>query len=259
MEQINDVKLLIYGFPGAGKTQFLATANEDIRTSPILWLDLEGGTRTFNSRVKKITINEVGSPEEGKIDVVRLRSWEDIQAAYEYLHSSKYAGVRDVYKSVVLDSLTEINSVALIKCLGESAKRLEPGVPEQRDYLKTNNLMKKLIRGLRDIENLNVFLTALPKESKDTEGGVIQIVPDLIGKLALEAIAMVDFGVYLRVNTTKKCRELHFEPKGKALAKRRDEFNRLNEPLIYPTMTRFLDALTGVKTIEQLNKETVQQ
>lgn len=252
---MNAVKLLIYGSPGAGKTEFLASADKDERTSPLLWLDLEGGTSTFESRVRKIDISEIGNPVEGMIDVVRIKTWDEVKKTYDFLWNAKYTDKRAVYKALAMDSLTEINDFALQRTLNESsAARLEPGVPEQRDYLKTNQLMKKMLRGLRDIEDLSVFMTALPKEAVDLDGGIQQIQPALIGKLSYEAMAMVDFGVYLRVNSTKKQRELHFDQKGKAIAKRRDEQRRFIEPLLNPTMTKFLDVYEGKVTLAELNK-----
>lgn len=253
---MNDsIKMLVYGNSGSGKTTFLATANEDERTSPVLWLDLEGGASSFKSRRRVLeSVKDIGDPQEGFIDVLRLKTWQDISDVYEYLYAARHVNKIVKYKTVVLDSLTEINDFALKMVMNNSnAQRLDIDVPEQRDYLKTNGLMKKLLRGLRDIEDLHVFMTALPKEVQDSTEGIVQIQPDLIGKLSQQAMAMYDFGLFLRVNTTKKCRELLFEPKGKIVAKKRDEKMIFTQSLYNPTMARFLDVYEEKTTLEKQN------
>lgn len=242
---IEGIKLIVYGDSGTGKTWFAGTANDDPRTSPVLWIDLEGGTRTIADRVRKLeSLNDLGNPQPGFIDVVRIRTFGQLQKVYDFLYTSKYRDQRAVYKTVVIDSLTEINQLVLQQAMSDSpVKRLEIDVPEQRDYLKANSTMKAILRALRDIDGLHVILTALAQTIEDDATGAVRIKPALIGKLRDEAQAIVEYVGYLRINVTSKKREIIFQPEGRINAKERSHPKAQIGSLTDPSMTSLLDKI----------------
>jgi hypothetical protein len=248
-DEIEELRLLVYGDSGVGKTWFAGTANEDKRTAPVLWLDLEGGIRTLGPKVRKLSdAKDIGTPEEGKIDVLRVKDWKTLQAAYDFLYKTTYKDKRKVYKTVVLDSATELNYMALQSVLGDAGKqRLEPDVPEIRDYLKTSSMMKVLLRAFRDIEGLHVVLLALAQVKNEETSTLAKISPSMLGKLSTEIMALFEYTGYLKISV-KGEREMIFQPESRISAKERSIPGKAIKMITDPTMTKLLDS------IEKLNK-----
>lgn len=250
-DESDELRAIIYGTPGSGKTTFAATANKDKRTSPCLMLDLEGGTKSIRSQRRFVEISELGSPQPGLIDILRIRDFDDLRRAYDFLFDRKFKDPRSSYNSLIGDSLTEINYLSLKFMMNKTppgVARLEADVPEQRDYLKTNSAMKDMLRAFRDIEGLHVIWTALPQERTEGEGSkLIQVKPSLIGKLADESMAIVDVVGFMQFDRLAKQYELVLRPEGRFVAKVRTEVS--DNPLtkiVDPTVGKLLDAL-GVK------------
>ena len=244
-EDDDAVKMMIYGNSGVGKTDLLGTAINDPRLRPVLWIDLEGGTRTIRSKCRYLkSTPELGKPEPGKIDVIRITQWRQMQEIYNFLFDARYQAKREVYKSLCMDSLTEINYLCLRHAQGLSTTpKIDPTVPEQRDYLKASTMMKTMLRSLRDLEGLNVFLSALPQLKAEDEGSSLAYLkPSLIGKLADEAVAIVEFTGYLRTRNGSK-REIIFQPEGRIIAKERSERNSWIGKIEDPTLTKILDEI----------------
>jgi len=189
-ENSEHLNMIVYGDTGAGKTHLCGTAMDFADTSPALFVDFEGGTKTLHGR---------------KIDVTRPKNWKDIQAIYEFfLHENNH------YKCIIIDPLTEVqkkHSMGFI--MGEvnddgelsHYSDLERAVaPTRQDWLRSGEQMRKLIRAFRDLAYLDdrnrrvhVIMTALEKfdEKKQT------VCPQLPGALGLECGAMVDILVRL--------------------------------------------------------------
>lgn len=259
-EESFDVTAMIYGNSGVGKTRFLATATDDPRTSPTVWIDLEGGTKSIRSKVRVLNgIAELGDPVPGLIDVIRVKTWTDVQNVYNWLFQARYEKKRVVYKALVIDSLTEINNLALDFSwkgggVGENTM-LTSDVPQQRDYLKTNTLMKKMLRALRDMEDIHIFMSALPQnkaENPKDENSPVWTKPNLVGKLADEAVAIVDYAGYLRAKLDGS-REMIFQPEGRIIAKERSEDTSHIKTIKAPnrdsfiTISAFMDAALNEK------------
>lgn len=239
-----EIKALIYGSPGTGKTRFCGSASTDPRTAPVLMLDLEGGIRTLSGRTRVLEdVSQLGKPLDGTIDVLRVRTWPGMQKVYDFLFEAKSKDTRGAYNTLIVDSLTEANQMALMYVTTNSPMpKLEVDIPEQRDYQKSHDLMKKFLRGLRDLEGLHVFYTALPKMAAEETSSIARIKPSLVGRLAEEAMAILDFVGYLRVNNTKE-RELVFQPEGRVDAKERTREGFPIGVLVQPTVSTFLDAI----------------
>lgn len=239
------IKAMFYSPPGHGKTTLLGTAAGDPRLCPMLILEFEGGSRSISSKIRKLSLDQLGQkPSIDKIDVVPIREWEDFNVAYDYLAENDHP-----YRSTSLDSLTEVNylnmSEALIFAVRED-KRHDPDIPEQRDYLRSAGQMRKLVRFFRNLP-IHVFFTASAQMLQDPLTREQKAWPALAGKLAFEIPGLMEIVGYLAVveDDNESSRWLFVQPSGRFEAKDRTEGGKLGEYIINPTLPHILDLIEG--------------
>lgn len=192
-EKSTHIVMIVYGDPGVGKTLLLGSAEECDDTSPTLFVDFERGTRTLQGK---------------KIDVTKPQTWKEIQDLYEFLKFEN-----DHYKSVCMDSLTEIQKKysmgAILGDLEDESVDLEAALaPAVKDWMRTGDQMRKLIRAFRDLahvpdkdKRLHIFFSAL--ERLNEKRGIA--CPQLSGTLGEDCGALVDFLCRLsRVNVPEQ-------------------------------------------------------
>ena len=199
------LKILIYGMTGVGKTYMSATSPDPI------FFDAEGGLLSI--RDKK------------NIDCIRIKSFEDLSNGYEFLKNEKHK-----YKTVVLDSITEIHQV----CYEEVINRFKHEIAEDRDWLRIQTKMRHLLRAFRNLD-MHVVFTALAEDVKDGTSGVLIKKPELYGAMANEICAYMDIVGYLFVkeDTEKKTLSRYFmtQPTERFYAKDRwGKLERYEEP-----------------------------
>ena len=183
-ESVEWLNFLIYGDPGAGKTFLAGTAEEDERTSPVLFLDIEGGVATIRHRQS--------------IDVVRVRTLKQL----ETIHNTLYHSIEDgrlYYMTIVIDSLTELTDVdmrAIMKeAKGRNPDKVDIDVPSQREWGKARNHMRTIVRAFRDLP-CNVIFTAQVHQLQE-EGQPTKYLPGFSGKLRTEIPGFCDIVGYL--------------------------------------------------------------
>lgn len=245
------LKQLIFSPPGHGKTTYLGTGIGDDRLMPMLILDFEGGTDSILSKVNEIEIKDLGKsvPTLTKVDVLRIRDWEEFDQVEEFLRVHE-----GVYKSVAVDSLTEVNYLSLRRCVDigkEMSKnnKHDPDIPEQLDYQRNAVRIRELVRMFRDLR-MHVIFTAIPTEDAG------QLVPNLTGRLAGEVPALVQQVSYLALldatETESAKRVLITAPTTRFYAKDRSEDSKLGDQIVNPTLPLILDLLTDVVKKENL-------
>lgn len=246
------IKALWYSPPGHGKTTLLGTAINDKRVSPMLLLEFEGGTRSIQSKIRKIKLEDLGEkkPTLDKIDVIQIREWQDFNIVYDFLLEGKHE-----YRSIGIDSLSEINYLNMSESLQlalKEDKRHDPDIPEQRDYLRSAGQMRRLVRFFRDLP-IHVFLTATSTWSQDPQTRENKLWPALTGKLSFEVPGLVEIVGYLAVveEDDRTERWLFVQPSGKFEAKDRTEGGRLGEYIIEPTIPKILDLIEGKERKEK--------
>lgn len=176
------MNILIYGLIGVGKTRLLGSAMYCEHTTPMLLVDVEGGTLSLSG---------------SDIDVVRPQHFGEIQELYDFLRFEN-----DRYRSVGIDSVTEIQrklSMAdIVGTLQEDASytNLAGHTPPQRyDWLSSGEQMRRFIRAFKDLaylpeeeRRIHVFMTALEKQDEERN----LVCPSLPGVLGVEIGAAVD-------------------------------------------------------------------
>ncbi len=173
--------MLIYGEPGAGKTYLLGTAEDHEDTSPMLLIDIEGGTLTLRRR---------------NIDVVQVRSMKQI----EEVHNEIANDTDRHYKTVGIDSLTELQKLDMRTVMKETYNRKPDStdiyVPSQREWGKSGERVRMIVRAFRDLP-VNTLVTALMSSDKDDRTGQTSFFPSFPGKLRSEIPGFFDVVGYL--------------------------------------------------------------
>lgn len=182
------LNLMIYGDSGSGKTLLAGTAAFVKELSPVLFVDVEGGT---------LTLSHFG--EDADIDVVRVEEWRHMQKVYDELYAGKHP-----YKTVVIDSLTEMQKLAMSSVLGSGQTIDAVGnIPEFKDWNINTEQMRRLVRAFRDLK-MNSIFTCLSMEQQDPRRESVVIKkPALTKKLANEIPAFFDVLFYLWVKENK--------------------------------------------------------
>lgn len=217
-------KALIFAPPGAGKTVFLGTANDDPRTYPMLLLDYEGGTSSLVGR---------------EIDTVKIRSWQDFNDVYDFLLRGTHN-----YQSVGIDSVSETHIFALLAQLSMRERKIAD-LLEQGDYGVVLVQMRKLLRKYRDLP-MHVFATALDKSELDPRDGTVKK-PALSGSLADEAPGIFEVVSYMSTEILDdgylhRILLLHNYPKMRTKIRMPIGYAAPSE-IVDPTITALLDVL----------------
>lgn len=177
--------ILIHADSGAGKT---VLAGSDDR---VLFLAPEdSGT---------LSALRMGS----KADKIKVRHWNDIREAVEYLEANP--DVLAQYDVLAVDSLTEMQKMCMLAILeanrGERlSKGQDPETPQIQDYGKLHVLFENLVRRINEL-NVNVLYTALTRKVEDADHNEF-LVPEISGKdygVAMKIVALMTSYGHLRV------------------------------------------------------------
>ena len=137
-----NVKLLVYGQAGAGKTSLIPTL-----PNPVI-LSAEGGL---------LSIADTNLP------FIEINDLADLREAYQWLTKSKEA---EGFESVALDSISEIAEVVL------NAEKKATKDPRQA-YGAMQEQMADIIRGFRDLPGKHVYMSAKLEKTQDEMGRVL--------------------------------------------------------------------------------------
>jgi phage nucleotide-binding protein len=135
----NEVKLLVYGQAGAGKTSLIKTLPQ-----PIV-LSAEGGLLSI---------------QDADLPYIEINSMETLREAYTWLTKT------NDYKSVALDSISEIAEVCLNyeKKINKDPRAAYGAMQEQ---------MADIIRAFRDLPGMHVYMSAKLEKTQDEMGRVL--------------------------------------------------------------------------------------
>lgn len=181
---IDWINLLAFGLPGCGKTWFLGTAEDHADTSPLLILDVEGGSKTLRKRTN--------------IDVVQVRSIDEIAGWHKRLMEEN-----DVlgYKTIGIDSGSELAKLDMREIMLKAKNDrpdIEVDVPGFREWGIAGEHMRRIIRAYRDLPMNFIFTSHVDIRQDDLNRTTYA--PMFSGKLRVEAPGFLDIVGYM---TTK--------------------------------------------------------
>ena len=248
-EKFRYLNMMIHSPGGHGKTTICATACDDPRTSPVLFLGFEGG----------IAIR-VAEKDPSTYTLREIRSIAEFNQIYEYLKKGDHP-----YKSVVLDSVTEIQKLGLFEFVYGTAgvekafkgDLLNIKQAEIQHWGKSMNQMSMLIRFFRDLP-IHSFFTALTQTQKDEQTGRISHTVALPGKQADEIPGIPDIVGYLGVAPTQQDptkRVMVLQPDGRLVCK--DRTDALGAIIEHPTVTKVLDLVWDRYKLEDPEPHTL--
>ena len=179
----------------AGKTPFCGTLQEYEKTSPCLFLDIDQGTMSLDSMKNKPTIVPIESWNEltGFYPLLKAKQWDKVALYIAKLRKSDVGVQESVYKSIVIDSGTELEYR-----LRGSVQSGE--IPSQPDYLTTQVRFSKMYRAFRDLDDMSLVMTAGVRELKDDVSGVVKHFPAFQPSLVADLMRMTDFIFYMSIS-----------------------------------------------------------
>lgn len=162
LEEDDDfVNLLVYGRSGVGKTVFAGSANKVLFLAPE-----DDGT---------MSAKRLGS----KANKIKIKSWKDLQRAYEWLYDEPDHG----FEWVCIDSITEMQNMLLRTILDEVVKKnpeRDLDIPAIADHQKWQNMFKRFVKAFNALP-VNILWTALVRAEEDEEGDPF-LTPSIQGK-----------------------------------------------------------------------------
>lgn len=234
------IKMLIHAGPGAGKTTLAGSAVDVEFMRDVLFLNVEGGSLSLknNPRVQKASeIMNIRITNFSQMDKVKdwlsahcmLRDKGDIEGLKKL--EEKITGVvpkaPKQFKTVILDSISELDNMSLSHILGINADNisLEGDIPstEWAHYKQNNTKMQILVRRLRDLP-VNLIMTCITKWVQD-ETKKMHYSPGLTGQLRDQVQGFVDIVGFLAVGQPTEEKEaprrLYVQPVNKSDGKNR--------------------------------------
>jgi AAA domain len=164
------MKLLVAGPPGAGKTRMASTFPN------VVYADAEGRLLSVRDRnVRAVPISSV-------------KELEDMRGALDQrpdIRSKTFGGPVD---TVVIDTVDHVARILI-----EDRKRTEKReVFTMQDWGVHGDRLRDLLRGFRDLTDLNVVMNVHVKSDKDEETGRVEYMPRIQGAVGGEVAEYVD-------------------------------------------------------------------
>lgn len=175
------LKALIGGYSGAGKTTLAGTVD-----GACLVISAESGLLSLAG--KDVDFIDISKDAKGEVIADPSKRIERLGEIFKWL----YAGTK--YKSVFLDSLSEMGELLVSKCQKDFPDRKD-SFPMWGEY---NKLMRAMIKNFRDLP-YHVYMTCIIEPDKD-QNGKRYMSFDIQGKISEKLPQYFDEVFYLMVN-----------------------------------------------------------
>jgi hypothetical protein len=186
------INFLVHGDSGVGKTPFVGGAPNAI------FLSTEKGS---------ISAKRFGSTAK----LIRATSWPKVEAAIDLLEANEDPAVA-ACTWVIVDSATKMQQLLLRHLLElnveEEKNKADIDIPQVQDHQKWQNMFKRFIDRLIDMDKNVVFVTT-SMHKEDSEGEPL-VLPDIQGKdyaISQYLCAQMDAVYCLKTVTNKKTDE----------------------------------------------------
>lgn len=247
------MKMLIYGMHGCGKTTLAGSAVDVPSMGDTIMISAESGNLTLldNDRVKNLDA----------LEEIPVNDFDSVVKIYEFLTSHiQYRDLKGIaknmtreeaddklraqeswikgltpddivvpkkYRTVIIDSLTEVEAYCMYKLLGThgefSTSMLDEDTKtaEFKEYKQNNNMVNLLVRAFRDLEMHVIVLAGRAFEQDEMKKFLYS--PQLTGKLRTQVQGYFDIVGYLVAGKAKDGeqppRRLYVQPEGRWDAK----------------------------------------
>jgi hypothetical protein len=226
------LSIVVHGESGSGKSWFADTV-----PGPRLVLDAEGGSRFTPSQPKVFWDPTQGPPPlDAETVIVMVRDFSTMSLVFQWLNSGQHN-----FKSVIMDSVTELQKRCIDAIVGTSQMRIQ-------DFGQLLRDMEYLIRQFRDLHMhptnpipVAVLITTTKMDDKGT------FRPHVQGQLNLSLPYFVDVVGYLHVgnNTETGQMERKLLVSGVPGFIAKDRTNRLGYEVIDPNVSTMLTQIYG--------------
>lgn len=233
----DQLKFLIYGPTGVGKTHLLGTmANNKEFFGRVLMLAIDPGDLTLSANT---------AVDQENIDVARVRTVEELEKWALWLETENVKSKE--YGSLIVEGATDIGEMALLEVLArvhkENSTRPKYS-PDIGHYKEQQIIALKCVRIFRDLP-MHVAYSALSVGKQDKDSPLEYIRPAVPGMLINNLGAYFDFIGYLSVGKFKdkegSPRLLRMQPT--ELIQAKDRTRRLGEVLVNPSFPEILDLI----------------
>lgn len=228
------MNMILFGVAGVGKTTLAASAQDSPYGKDVLFIDVEGGTRSIADR--------------SDITVAQPSSIGDVKEIYDWLVSDK----THTFQTIVIDTLSELQRLGLAEIM-RTAK--DPEWPGIQDWGRSTEQVTRLVRAFRLLsqeKGWNVIFTTHANEQKDEVTGAVLIRPNLTPSATVQACGVVDVVGYLTMNS-EGVRTLLLKPTRTVTAKYRQPLQgpRLPDMIENPSLVEILAHLRGEKKLPE--------
>ncbi len=240
--------MIIFGGPGTGKTFLIGSGLGDPRVMPCLYLDLEGGTLCIRSKCIYCSDStdilseksEVYTSDLAKEKFVVYQPSSFAETSKIIRDLMKKPHLKNFYKCVVIDSLSELNYLILREVIAERGKDPD-SAPEISDYGRSAAKLRIFMKELRDISQLAIA-TCLAKVETDQVGRNYTCA-SLVGQLGIAVTGIVDLVAYmdLKLKDKEVIRTLTGAQTPSLKTKDRTEGGKLSKLFENPTLPSLLN------------------
>jgi len=166
------IKTLIYADSGIGKTNLFHS------TGKTLLLSLEKGDLVLD--------------DADNVDIVRATTLAEVREVYQYIKENN-----DKYDTFGIDSITDLGEqiVAELKAMPEF-QDMKKSMPM---WMKFSEIMLSIAKSFRNLENINVVITALAESvTNGFEEKILPMIP--AKKIQVKLASLYDEVFYIKVN-----------------------------------------------------------
>jgi hypothetical protein len=246
------LKMLVYGRPGIGKTELLASSADVPEMQDVLYLDAESGDATvrdnpridnwaslIDNRILCKTFKDVSLVHDWLVGHCRardayLKDKSDGAKKALAVNEARLRGVEPeeiktpkLFRTVIVDSLSEINTYSNYELLGVSEAKVLSGdaseieVATWDEFRKNNQRIQMLVRAFRNLP-MHVLMAA-SEQYKQDEMKKFHYEPNLTGQLARQVQGAFDIVGYFAMQRQgeKNERRVYVQPVDRFDAKNR--------------------------------------